>query len=304
MQHLGSPDTTPSCRYRDSSHERMMHATNPLPELTLEEEQDCSLKPLGSPDKTPSCHNPDSSHERMMHAGNSLPGPTLEEEQDCSLKHLGSPDTTPSCHKPDSSHERMMHATNPLPELNLQEEQDCSLKHLGSPDTTPSCCYRDSSHERMMHAANSPPGPTLEEEQDRSLKRLGSPDTTPSCRYPDSSHERLIHPSLRSLTIFPALKAQEKVPFNVTSLIEIMILFVNFSSSSALRHIMDVSHGIRPRPMRKNGYLVFILCSLLTMALAATDCEILNSGISSISSTACCTETEGIICVNGRVTEM
>jgi hypothetical protein len=40
------------------------------------------------------------------------------------------------------------------------------------------------------------------------------------------------------------------------------------------------------------------------MTFAATDCEILNSGISSISSTACCTETAGIKCVNGRVTKM
>jgi hypothetical protein len=40
------------------------------------------------------------------------------------------------------------------------------------------------------------------------------------------------------------------------------------------------------------------------MTLAATDCEILNSGISLISSIAFCTETAGITCVNGRVTKM
>jgi Leucine-rich repeat (LRR) protein len=42
---------------------------------------------------------------------------------------------------------------------------------------------------------------------------------------------------------------------------------------------------------------------LLSSALAATDCEILNSGIPLISATACCTQV-GFICVNYRVTEM
>jgi hypothetical protein len=53
------------------------------------------------------------------------------------------------------------------------------------------------------------------------------------------------------------------------------------------------------------GFMVFTVnLLLLNVALAATDCEILNSGISSISSTACCMETAGIVCVDGRVTEM
>jgi hypothetical protein len=80
--------------------------------------------------------------------------------------------------------------------------------------------------------------------------------------------------------------------------------FVNLSPTLSLRYIfLDVAYGTRPRPMRKPGFILFVLCSLLTMALAATDCEILNSGIASISSTGCC-GTAGITCVNGRVTEM
>jgi hypothetical protein len=213
-----------------------------------------------------------------------------------------SPQATSSYRYPDLSHERLIHAASPLPRPSLEDKRDCSLKSLGSPNTTLSLRYPCSSHERMVHAANSLLESTLEEEKDCSLKSLGSPDTTLSCRYPDSSHERLMHPSLCSLIGFPALKAQATA--KVTSLIDSLISFINLSSTSALRHILDVSYVTHPRPMRKSGYLAFILSSLLTVTLAASDCEILNSGISSISSTACCAETEGIICVNGRVKEM
>jgi hypothetical protein len=95
-----------------------------------------------------------------------------------------------------------------------------------------------------------------------------------------------------------------KVSFDVTHLIESMISFFSISSTLSLLHCTHFHNGARPHAVRKTGFIVFIMCSLLTMALAATDCEILNSGISSISSTACCTETKGIVCVNGRVTEM
>jgi hypothetical protein len=70
------------------------------------------------------------------------------------------------------------------------------------------------------------------------------------------------------------------------SLGEIMVSFVNLSSSLSLRYLfMEATYGPRPRTIRKNGVIFFILCSLLTIILAASDCEILNSGISSISST-------------------
>jgi hypothetical protein len=49
--------------------------------------------------------------------------------------------------------------------------------------------------------------------------------------------------------------------------------------------------------------LLLILCPLafLNGALAATDCEILNSGIPEISSTACCSQSSIIRCENERV---
>jgi Leucine-rich repeat (LRR) protein len=86
-----------------------------------------------------------------------------------------------------------------------------------------------------------------------------------------------------------------------------LLTFINLSSSlnlSLLQHFIEVPYATHPRPMHKTGLIIFIACSFLTLALAATDCEILNSGMSSISSTACCTETSGIVCVNDRVTEM
>jgi hypothetical protein len=54
----------------------------------------------------------------------------------------------------------------------------------------------------------------------------------------------------------------------------------------------------------KTVFKVVVLCSLLLVTFAATDCDILNSGIPLISSSACCTETVGIICKNERVIEM
>jgi hypothetical protein len=90
--------------------------------------------------------------------------------------------------------------------------------------------------------------------------------------------------------------------------------------SRSPRHLMDVAYGALTRPMRKTGFRVVILYTLLTTSLAATDCEILNSGIPNIPSNCCtetplfycCTETVrlfcgvscNIVCVNGRVTKM
>jgi hypothetical protein len=110
-----------------------------------------------------------------------------------------------------------------------------------------------------------------------------------------------------SFTVSPVLTAQEptKVSFGMTTLIKCMLSLVNLSSTlSLLKPFLGAPYGALPRPSRKTGYILVILCSLLALALAATDCEILNSGISSISSTTCCTETSGIVCVNGRVTVM
>jgi hypothetical protein len=117
---------------------------------------------------------------------------------------------------------------------------------------------------------------------------------------------RKSHWKMRSLTSSPVLTAQApvEVSFDVTSLIENIHVNLSSSLNLTLRYIfVMVAYCTRPRPMH-NGFILFILCSLLTMAIAATDCEILNSGIPSISSTACCTETTGIVCVNDRVTEM
>jgi hypothetical protein len=119
---------------------------------------------------------------------------------------------------------------------------------------------------------------------------------------------RKSHWKMRSLTSSPALTTQEptEVAFDDTSLIESMISIINLSSIlnlSPLQLFLEVP-ATHSHPKRNIGFIVFILCSLLTMALAATDCEILNLGISSISSTACCTQTAGIVCVNDRVTKM
>jgi hypothetical protein len=107
-----------------------------------------------------------------------------------------------------------------------------------------------------------------------------------------------------SSTAFKA-KAAAKEALSVASLIESMIYFVKLSSSLSFRYLfVEMSYSTHPRPIRKTGFVLFIICSLLTMVLAATDCEILNSGIPSISSAACCNEVEGIYCSSGRVTKM
>jgi hypothetical protein len=58
-----------------------------------------------------------------------------------------------------------------------------------------------------------------------------------------------------------------------------------------------------PRQKPKSDLKVFLNFFLLTMTIADTDCEILNSGIPSISAPACC-GNNGIVCIDGRITEM
>jgi hypothetical protein len=60
----------------------------------------------------------------------------------------------------------------------------------------------------------------------------------------------------------------------------------------------------RPRIKHKTGFKLVILFSFAICAFAATDCEILNSGIPAISATDCCTGTAGISCFEGRVIAM
>jgi hypothetical protein len=54
---------------------------------------------------------------------------------------------------------------------------------------------------------------------------------------------------------------------------------------------------------KQNRFRALALLSLLMLSATATDCEILNSGMPSIIAENCCT-TEGITCVDGRVTKM
>jgi hypothetical protein len=67
----------------------------------------------------------------------------------------------------------------------------------------------------------------------------------------------------------PALAAQApaKVAFDITSRIKGMNPFPSLDLS--LRYLfMREAYGTLPRPMRKTGFIVFILCSLLSMNLA------------------------------------
>jgi hypothetical protein len=108
---------------------------------------------------------------------------------------------------------------------------------------------------------------------------------------------------MQIVTNSPAIAAQAEAH---TSLEERMISFVSPSATLSLRRrFTDVAYNSRPCLKQMTGFKVITIYSLLlTTAFAATDCEILNSGISSISSTACCADTAGIVCVNDRVTEM
>jgi hypothetical protein len=97
--------------------------------------------------------------------------------------------------------------------------------------------------------------------------------------------------------------SHETKAFNPSSIFERTI--TSRSTSFATRNLfVAVPYFKRPRINHKTGFKLVIIYSFLICAFAATDCEILNSGIPSISSTACCTETEGITCEDGRVIEM
>jgi hypothetical protein len=109
-------------------------------------------------------------------------------------------------------------------------------------------------------------------------------------------------------SISTAQATQMAAPFDIiASFIHSMSPLDDLTKSFILRYLIKTaSCGTRPRRSRLKHNPLFklaFMCSLLTIALAATDCQILNSGIPVISPTACCTET-GITCLNGRVTEM
>jgi hypothetical protein len=93
----------------------------------------------------------------------------------------------------------------------------------------------------------------------------------------------------------------------IASFVHSMSPLDDLTKSFTLRYLIKTaSCGTRPRRSRLKHNSLFKLASvssILTIALAATDCQILNSGIPVISPTACCTET-GITCLNGRVTDM
>jgi hypothetical protein len=93
--------------------------------------------------------------------------------------------------------------------------------------------------------------------------------------------------------------------FNAVSLVERMRTITYPSLSFATRNLfVAVPFFKRLLIKHKTEFKLMIIFSFVICAFAATDCEILNSGISSISSTACCTATFGITCVEGRVIEM
>jgi hypothetical protein len=89
------------------------------------------------------------------------------------------------------------------------------------------------------------------------------------------------------------------------SLVDIMTPFVRFNSATAIGYTLkNAAYDISPSLKDKTGFYVIIMFSLLTITIADTDCEILNSGIPSISATDCCTTTTGVTCVDERVTKM
>jgi hypothetical protein len=109
-------------------------------------------------------------------------------------------------------------------------------------------------------------------------------------------------------TLAPRKKAELDIASLVDRFVDVysnkMLPFVRFTSATAISYTLkNATHDMSPSLKDKTGFYVIILCSLLTITLADTDCEILNSGIPSISATDCCT-TNGITCVDGRVTEM
>ena len=55
---------------------------------------------------------------------------------------------------------------------------------------------------------------------------------------------------------------------------------------------------------QKSGFTLVILFALITLTIADTDCEIMHSGFPVISATTCCTDNNGIVCANGRVTQL
>jgi hypothetical protein len=59
---------------------------------------------------------------------------------------------------------------------------------------------------------------------------------------------------------------------------ERMISFVSLPSSLSFRNLMYFPYGTRPRIRRKFVFKVVIMCSLVTMALSATDCGIIGWG--------------------------
>jgi ABC-type amino acid transport system permease subunit len=104
--------------------------------------------------------------------------------------------------------------------------------------------------------------------------------------------------------------AQKKAEFDIARLVVYhgtLLPFADITLTATPRYFyIIVALGTHLSPNETKGLYMVALFSLMTMTYAATDCEILNSGISSISATACCIiKGNGISCSpNGRVIQM
>jgi calcineurin-like phosphoesterase len=109
-----------------------------------------------------------------------------------------------------------------------------------------------------------------------------------------------------TLTTSPALTAyttQRVLAAEISSLFESILPFAETTKLNSATRFFVKAHITSKK--NKTGYTLIIILSIMTVTtIAATDCEILNSGILSISSTSCCTEADGIICEDERVIEM
>jgi hypothetical protein len=110
-----------------------------------------------------------------------------------------------------------------------------------------------------------------------------------------------VNPLIHSLERYP-----EK-PSPVSNAVSQLLLGVSVASDA--KAILNSKARIRIYTKKRGSHLLTIFSAVTVFAalsagvLAATDCEILNSGFPAINATDCCTRN-GITCEDGRIVKM
>jgi hypothetical protein len=252
----------------------------------------------------------------------------LEEEQEFRFEFSVFPQATQLTllfNASHESHEPQALASIQIIELALEEEQDCILKFPVVQQTIQRNHLSSAGRELTLLASNQPPELVLKGDQEFSLKSHVVQETAQRNRSPSPSYEVTLltcnKPSRHALdeeqeSVHVSLKRPLRSFDNVQKPRALNTpkgeLFSSIPKECVRPSNIEGKRGRAVRCARRNGkiscILVLFILSIMGMAQALTDCQIMRDWIPSIfNETSCCEQLElsdEITCIAGRITQM